>query len=110
MRMPNANRAVVDMAKLTEYCLSPDHPRGKHKARVFAAVLGLTAEHAEELHDTLLAAARTDAATPGDSDEYGQRYVVDFRVTGPAGQGIVRSAWIVRADEDFPRLVSCYVL
>jgi hypothetical protein len=98
------------MVKLTEYCLSPDHPRGKHKARVFAAALGLTAGNAEELHDALVVAADSDAAVPGDAAEYGRRYVLDFAMKGPAGEGTIRSAWIVRADEDFPRLVSCYVL
>ena len=39
---------VVDLLKLTGYCLNPEHPRGKHKARVFAT-LGFTAENAEEL-------------------------------------------------------------
>jgi hypothetical protein len=110
MRMPNAERAVVEMAKLTEYCLSPDHPRGRHKARVFASVLGLTAENAEELRDALVTAADSEAAVPGDADEFGQRYVLDYPLKGPAGEGTVRSAWIIRAGENFPRLVSCYVL
>lgn len=47
--------AILDEAKLTGYCLSPGHPRGKHKARVFAAVLGFTSENVEQLR----AAART---------------------------------------------------
>jgi hypothetical protein len=73
-------------------------------------VLGLTAAHAEELQAVLRAAAQGDQANPAESDEYGQRYVVDARVTGPAGTAIVRSTWIVRRDELFPRLTSCYVL
>lgn len=36
MKLPNADRAVVGLAKLRDYCLSPTHPRGRHKARVFA--------------------------------------------------------------------------
>ncbi len=44
MKLPNSDRAVVDIAKLRDYCLNPAHPRGRHKARVFAAALGLTAE------------------------------------------------------------------
>lgn len=70
------------------------------------------AEHAlaDDLSAALLAAARTEDATPGDRDEYGERYVLDFSMTGPAGQAQVRSAWIVRIGEDFPRLSSCYVL
>ena len=108
--MPNAERAVVDLRKLRDYCLSAQHPRGRHKARVFESALGFTAPNAEELRDVLLAAARSDQAVPTEQDEYGQRYVVDVMVSGPAGQATVRSTWIVRAGEDFPRLISCYVL
>jgi hypothetical protein len=48
MKMPGGDVAIVDLLKLTEYCLNPDHERGKHKARVFAA-LGFSAENAGEL-------------------------------------------------------------
>ena len=41
MKLPNAPRAVVDIAKLRDYSLNPKHPEGKHKARVFAAALDL---------------------------------------------------------------------
>ena len=55
-------RAIVDIRKLTGYCLNSEHPRGRHKARVFAAVLGITVDHAEELRHLLLAnAAAGDA-------------------------------------------------
>ena len=110
MRMPNADRAVVELDKLTEYCLNPAHPRGRHKARVFLSALGLTPVDAEMLRDALLDAAESDDAAPGEVDEYGERFVVDFEMDGPTGHVAVRSAWIVRVDEDFPRFVSCYVL
>jgi hypothetical protein len=110
MRLPNAHRAFVDIVKLTDYCLSPVHPRGRHKAHLFAQVLGLTADRAEELRQMLLAAANEAEAQPGPADEYGRRYVVDFEVETPLRTATVRSAWIVRADEDFPRFTSCYVL
>jgi hypothetical protein len=90
--------------------LNPEHPRGRHKARVFAAALGLTGAHADELRAALLQAARSEDATASDQDEYGQRYVLDFTMNGPGGCGRVRSSWIVRTGEDFPRLTSCYVL
>ena len=110
MKLPNADRAAVETAKLRDYCLNPDHPRGRHKARVFAAALGLSADHWDELRDALLKAARTEQATATDQDEYGQRYVVDFTMNGPAGRARIRSCWIVRSGEDIPRLTSCYVL
>lgn len=58
MKMPGGEAAIVDRVKLTEYCLNPEHPRGKHKARVFAAALGFTAGHADELRTALLTAPR----------------------------------------------------
>lgn len=110
VKLPNAERAVVDVAKLRDYCLNPNHPRGRHKARVFLSALGLTAAHAQQLRDALLAAARTGEAVEGEHDAYGRRYVLDFLMKGPTGQAQVRGAWIVRTGEDFPRLASCYVL
>jgi hypothetical protein len=56
-KLPNAEKAVVEVRKLRDYCLSPEHPRGKHKARVFASALGLTREDAGVLREALLSAA-----------------------------------------------------
>ena len=111
MKMPNADRAVADIEKLRDYVLNPAHPRGRHKARVFASRLGLTADMAEALREALLAAARgRENAVAGEHDGFGRRFVIDFECRGPIGTAWVRSAWIVRTDEVFPRLTSCYVL
>ncbi len=110
MKLPNAERAVVDVRKLREYCLSAEHPRGRHKARLFSAVLGLTIDRAEQLRSALLEAAQTDEAISIGKDDYGQRYALDFRIQGPRGTAMVRSLWMVRRGEDFPRLVTCYVV
>jgi hypothetical protein len=109
VKLPNGDNAVVDMAKLVSYCLDPAHWRGKHKARVFESALGITADNADQLRDALLAAARSAEATPTLADEYGQRFVVEFSMTGPGGSAVVRSAWIVPAGEGVPRLMTCYV-
>jgi hypothetical protein len=103
---------VVEIAKLRDYCLSETHPRGKHKARVFRSRLGLTAADAELLRQTLSDAARDRRGElrPTDSDEYGQRYVLDFEMITAAGTATIRSAWIVLAGQDVLRLSSCYVL
>ena len=68
MKLPNPDRAVVDIAKLRDYCLNPEHPRGRHKARLFAAKLGLTADHAETLREALLAAALNREAAAAQRD------------------------------------------
>lgn len=110
MKLPGGEHAVVDLAKLRNYCLNERHPRGRHKARVFASVLGLTRQDAEILQDALRLAATEEPATFGERDDYGQRYVLDFVMTGPGGSGMVRSTWIVLTGESRPRLVTCYVL
>jgi len=110
VKLPNAAQAVVDLIKLRDYCLSSTHPRGRHKARVFADALGINAGDAEYLRDVLLRAALMEDAMRTDQDEYGQRYQLDVVVTRSGKTVIVRSAWIVLRHEDVPRLTTCYVL
>jgi hypothetical protein len=100
----------VDIAKLRDYCLSPNHPRGRHKARVFASLLGLRADDAEFLRQSLLDAARQKDATAGQKDEYGERYAIDFQLSVGDRHAQLRSAWIVRKGESFPRFTTCYVI
>src|SRR5208283_4812736 len=108
MKLPNGERAIVDIRKLREYCLNSQHPRGRNKARVFAAV-GIRDSDAEELREALGAAARDGEATYGTVNPYGQRYVVDFDFVRLGRTVKIRSTWIVRAGEELPRLTSCYV-
>jgi hypothetical protein len=110
MKLPGGDNAIVDIAKLRDYCLDPQHPRGRHKARVFAATLGLAQTDAEFLREALLRAAREADALAGESDEYGDRFTVDFELNRGNRRVVVRSAWIVLRDETAPRLTSCFVL
>jgi len=108
MRLPPD--AFVDLMKLEDYCLCPTHPEGKHKARVFQSALGITAADAVWLQDEILAAALREECNPGRNSAHGQRYTVDFSVRRNSSEARIRSAWIVRSGETFPRLSSCYVL
>ncbi len=110
MRSPDGERAVVDVAKLRDYCLSPVHPRGRHKARVFASALSLTSADADSLREELLRAARDGQATEGHSDQFGKRYTIDLELVRGKRRAMIRSAWIIRRGEGIPRLASCYVL
>ena len=109
MRMPNCGQAYVDIVKIRDYCLSPTHPRGRHKSRVVAASLGLSASDSEELRKAVLDAACNEDAMIGDLDAHGQRYVIDFRMSTAAGEATIRSAWIILNSEEQPRLLTCYV-
>lgn len=109
MKIPNADHAVVDICKLLEYVLNPAHERGQHKARMFAAVFGLTAKDAETLRAYLLQVAQTHDVALGDKLQHGQMYRIDLTMTWHSVSENVRTTWIVRNGEDFPRLVSCFV-
>ena len=110
MKLPDGHRALVDTAKLRDYCLDPAHPRGRFKARVFTSALGLTQADAEFLRRQLLVAARQGDATLAALDEYGERYTIDFDLANGARRARIRSAWIILRGEGIPRLISCYVL
>ena len=109
MKLPNPEQAIVDSQKLSGYCLNPNHAEGQHKAYVFQSVLGIGLAEEDELKQALLVAVQTYDALPDQSNAYGQKYVLDFPISRFGKQAIIRSVWIVRFDEAFPRLVSCYV-
>jgi hypothetical protein len=110
MILPHAERAVVDVRKLRDYCLNATHDEGKHKARLFAAALGMTADDADALRETLLQVVKTHEAQLGRRDEYGQRYFVDFTLEWRGRRAMVRSGWIIEHQSDTPRLTTCYPL
>lgn len=109
MRLPNPERAFVDITKLRDYCLDPAHPDGKHKARVFAAALDLRQNDAEWLRERLLEAAHLDAELLTET-AHGRLYMLDFELKTRSGEAIVRSGWMVRSGEDSPRLTTCFVV
>ena len=110
MLLPAGREGVVDLAKLRDYVLNPLHPRGRHKARVFAAALDMHQADAEVLQRQLLSAAATSDAVAGRRDQHGQRYIVDFECRNGTHRAMVRSGWIVLADEGIPRLTTRFVV
>ena len=112
MKLPNVNSAFIDRNKLWNYSLNSQHDRGKHKARLFAAILdlGRNKNDVEILQTLILEAVQNHEAIPSQSDQYGKRYIVDFLTIRSQNTANIRTTWIIRPDEDFPRLVSCYIL
>jgi hypothetical protein len=110
MKLPHGEACIVEIARIRDYCLNRSHPRGQHKARVFEAVFGITAAHAEEFCEVLALTACQADAIIGDSDQYGTRYVIDFELKRRGRTAKVRSCWMIRIDEIVPRFVTCYIL
>ena len=100
---------MVDPAKVRDCLLSPEHPVGRAKARIFAAV-GFRHERWPELRDALLALGRSGEATLGPATAFGQKYLVRGMLQGPGGEraAAVVTVWIVLRSEEFPRFVTAY--
>lgn len=109
-QIPNASRAVIDIRKIEDYCLSPSHPRGRHKARVFRQTLGLGHEDATWLRDALFRGLSEADAVELESDAFGTRWRVDVSVARQGRVAVVRTVWIVRIGETAPRFLTCWVL
>ena len=110
MKIPNAGRAVVDIRKLRDYCLNPQHHRGKHKARLFTSLLGMNSNEAEELRNAILEAVRKQDAQLAEKDAYGQRYTLDFTLNWRDKQATIRSAWIIETNTDIPKFTTAFPL
>jgi hypothetical protein len=110
MKLPNGHRADLG-TKLEEYALNPLHRDGRHKARVFSSVLGITLESQHVLKEALLRAAAHEEITEDKGDNgFGRVFVLRFPLTAGGKSGVVASVLIIRHGEDFPRLATCYIV
>jgi hypothetical protein len=114
----NYQNAVILREKLEKYCLAPTHvsrvhgkSSGKDKARVFKAALGFEQSDWELLRQKILEEVPHCEATIGHEDEFGTRYNVQVKITGPNGKTeVVLTAWIVRPGTDYPFLTTAWCM
>jgi len=107
VRIPGAERAVVDAVKVRDYLLSPEHRVGSAKARFFAQ-LGFEQRNWTVLQHELQRFATQEAQLVG-ATRFGQKYVVPGTIQGPVGGAVpLVVVWIVLNGEDFPRFVTAY--
>ena len=110
MKLPDGQRCDLG-TKLEDYSLNLSHREGRHNARVFESVLGITLAHAEVLRKRILSAAATsdEAESRGDNG-FGEVFTLRFSLTTRYGSATILTGWIVRHNEDFPRLTTCYIV
>ncbi|MEA5471601.1 DUF6883 domain-containing protein [Spirulina sp. 06S082] len=108
MKLPNGDRAEISMQKLVGYCLNPKHSSGKHKARVFASVLGITAANAEELRALIQIAAIEGEVFQQNVTEFGQQYKVDWLLPD-RDRVTLRTIWEITSNNLSPRLISAFL-
>jgi hypothetical protein len=109
MFLPNADEAIIDVKKITEYVLSFDHFEGKNKARVFASVFGITKLNAEDLIKAIREAILKTEAVKQSESAYGTKYTVDFEFKFNYKTGTIRTAWIVEKNVSIARFITCYL-
>jgi hypothetical protein len=108
VKLPDAEDAQIEPAKLRDYLLSSTHPIGRFKYRFFSR-LGYTSGQWRRLEADLRELAVTGEATPGESTEYGQKYEVRGMLKGPSGRmAEVVTVWIVLAGQETPRFVTAF--
>ncbi len=108
MKLPGADRTVVNASKIRGYLLSDAHPIGRFKAGFFAT-LGYSVTQWQVLEAGLRRHAVENEALATEANEYGQKYEVRGRMVGPAGKtAMVVAVWIVLRTEDFPRFVTAF--
>ncbi len=96
--------------KLEGYLLNPGHEIGRHKARVFAAALGLGHRDWEYLRDQLLARVVDAPVRSVRESPWGQLYEVEIRVEAlNARVRPVTTVWLVAGEDEPPTLVTAYV-
>jgi hypothetical protein len=110
MKLPNGDRADLG-TKIEDYVLNASHWEGRHKARVFESVLGITSSNQQVLREAILTAAvNSDEAEALGDNGHGLVYVLRFPLTTANGTAMILTAWIIRREEDFPRLITCYIV
>lgn len=109
MKLPNCDNAIVPIEKLKEYCLNFNHPRGKHKARVFKEEIGFDETDAKNLQKIIMEGIKSANASETITDEYGVRYIADINYSFKEKNVLIKTIWIVKVGEEIPRLITCYI-
>ena len=108
MKLPNAERALVERGKLVDYLLDLEHVDGGPKARFFMA-FGFSRSQWPELRAALLRHAGECEVTGSASGQHGINYVVEGTMQMPDGrEASVRTVWEIRWGGIEPRLVTAY--
>ena len=106
--LPNHAHAEIDIRKLRDYVLNPQHPEGRHKARVFLSALGLTAQDSEWLAAAIIEKLPGADAIPTNVSPWGALYRLDIDIVRGSRCAKVRAGWLCRDRSTTP--TTCFVV
>ena len=108
MKLPNPEKAVVELEKVANYLLNAAHPDNGGKAAFFEE-LGFRRADPETLAKALQKLAHQAEVTQTATSPHGQKYVMVGQIKSPVGKAAdVQTIWIVDKGMDVARLVTAY--
>jgi hypothetical protein len=105
VRVPEAGQVRIDDRKVRGYLLSPTHPLGRFKARVFRAS-GFDETNVEAFVAELRRIAATAEVTEVEDTQFGRKYTVPGDLRGPVSTAQVITVWIQETGQTGVRLVT----
>lgn len=108
MKLPNAEKAVIEREKIVEYLLNAKHPDNGGKAQFFES-LGFRRSEWKTLAAAFRALASKSPVAQSTKSPHGQKYVIVGRLESPVGKSPkVQTIWIVDSGTETARLVTAY--
>lgn len=106
--LPNADSAIINPSKFTEYALN--YTKDANKAAAFEKALGYNLGNVDELIENIRANIKNFTAVKKTDNGYGTRYEILMELTGPnSKRANVKTAWIHDSKTGEMRLTSAYV-
>jgi hypothetical protein len=110
MKLPNADKVVVERRKIVDYLLNPKHRFGASKAEFFIH-FGFQVKDWEQLAQALRRHGQTHEVKRMQETGFGPRYEVEGKLNTPDGRSpLVRSVWQLDQGTVAPRLITAYPL
>jgi hypothetical protein len=102
--------AVFDIRKLRDYCQNTSHLKGKDRARVFRAALGISQRDTTWLGNEILQNLEHTPAIKQSEDKYGVRYVVNIKITKWNMSAIISTVWMIAHNDMRQTVITCRVV
>ena len=108
MKLPNADKALIQREKIANYLLNAAHPDNNGKAEFFES-FGFHLDDWETLAKACRRAALDGEVIQRLETLHGVKYVLHAAMETPSGKSpLVRTVWIVDRGRNCPRLVTAY--
>jgi Domain of unknown function (DUF6883) len=110
MKLPNADKLIVEREKIADYLLNAAHRYGAGKARFFLK-FGFSIERWEDLAEALRVHGQTQEVKRTRETGFGPRYEVEGKLRAADGRSPrLRTVWQWDSGAVAPRLITAYPL